>query len=131
MTGLYWEAKCGRAAAEYNLKKAGMIETISGHVAGQMRDGDNFWDDIRWTLTERGRRAGMADLQRVILSDPPLEIALWDAQDEAADVAGGCGGHLDAGQAERDAAAGRQGAPRQRQQLELGVALVLRVGQRD
>jgi hypothetical protein len=22
---LYWDAKCGRAAAEYNLKKAGMI----------------------------------------------------------------------------------------------------------
>src|SRR6516162_5822834 len=38
---LYWDAKCGRAAAEYNLEKAGLIEMISGHVAGQMRDGDN------------------------------------------------------------------------------------------
>jgi hypothetical protein len=89
---LYWDAKCGRAAAEYNLKKAGMIEMMSGHVAGQMRDGDNFWDDCRWTLTKRGRCTSMADLQRIILCDPPLEIAKWDAKDEAADVAGGCGG---------------------------------------
>jgi hypothetical protein len=89
---LYWDAKCGRAAAEYNLKKAGMIEMISGHVAGQMRDGDNFWDDCRWTSTERGRCTSMADLQRIILSDPPLDIAVWAAEDEAADVAGGCGG---------------------------------------
>jgi hypothetical protein len=88
---LYWDAKCGRAAAEYNLKEAGMIEMISGHVAGQMRDGDNFWDDCRWTLTERGRCTSVADLQRIILCDPPLEIALWDAKDEAADVAGDCG----------------------------------------
>jgi hypothetical protein len=91
---LYWDAKCGRAAAEYNLENAGMIEMISGHVAGQMRDGDNFWDDLRWTVTERGRRTSMADLQRIILCDPPLEIALWDAKDEAADVAGDCGGEL-------------------------------------
>jgi hypothetical protein len=88
---LYWDAKCGRAAAEYNLENAGMIEMISGHVAGQMRDGDNFWDDLRWTVTERGMRTSMADLQRIILCDPPLEIALWDAKDEAADVAGDCG----------------------------------------
>jgi hypothetical protein len=88
---LYWDAQCGRAAAECNLEKAGMIEMISGHVAGQMRDGDNFWDDCRWTVTERGRRTSMADLQRIILCDPPLEIALWDAKDEAADVAGDCG----------------------------------------
>jgi hypothetical protein len=92
ISGLYWDAKCGRAATEYNLKKAGMIEMISGHVAGQMRDGDNFWDDCRWTSTERGRCTSMADLQRIILSDPPLDIAVWDAEDEAADVAGGCGG---------------------------------------
>jgi hypothetical protein len=89
---LYWDAKCGRAAAEYNLEKAGIIEMISRHVAGQMRDGDNFWDDLRWTATKRGRRTSMADLQCIILLDPPLEIALWDAKDEAADVAGGCGG---------------------------------------
>jgi hypothetical protein len=88
---LYWDAKCGRAAAEYNLEKAGIIEMISGHVAGQMRDGDNFWDDLRWMVTERGRRTSMADLQRIILCNPPLEIALSDAKDEAADVAGDCG----------------------------------------
>ena len=89
---LYYDAKCGRAAAEYNLENAGMIEMISGHVAGQMRDGDNFWDDCRWTLTERGKRTSMADLQRIIMRDPPLEIALWDAKDEGADVADNCGG---------------------------------------
>jgi hypothetical protein len=89
---LYWEAKCGRAAAEFNLKEAGMIKMTSGHIAGQMRDGDNFWDDCRWTVTERGRCTSMADLQRIIVRDPPLEIALWDAKDEATDVAGGCGG---------------------------------------
>jgi hypothetical protein len=89
---LYWDAKCGRAAAEYNLKEAGKIEMLSGHVAGQMRDGDNFWDDCRWTVTERGRSTGMAELELIILRDPPLEIALWDAKDEAADVADGCGG---------------------------------------
>src|SRR6516162_8170940 len=42
---LYWDAKCGRAAAEYNLEKA---------------------DDLRWTLTERGRCTSMADLQRIV-----------------------------------------------------------------
>jgi hypothetical protein len=89
---LYWDAKCGRAAAEYNLEKAGIIDMISGHVAGQMHDGDNFWDDLRWTVTKRCGRTSTADLQCIILRDPPLEIALWDAKDEAADVAGGCGG---------------------------------------
>jgi hypothetical protein len=34
----------------------------------------------------------MADLKCVILCDPPFEIALWDAKDEAADVADCCGG---------------------------------------
>ena len=91
ISSLYWDGKCGRAGGEYNLKEAGMIEMISGHVAGQMRDGDNFWDDLRWTVTERGRSTGMVELERIILRDPPLKIALWDAKDEAADVAGGCG----------------------------------------
>ncbi len=49
MTSLYNDARCGRAAAEYNLEKAGMIEMIFGHVAGRMRDCDNFWDDTRWS----------------------------------------------------------------------------------
>ena len=34
----------------------------------------------------------MADLERIVLRDPPLEIALWDAKDKAADVADNCGG---------------------------------------
>ena len=68
------------------------VEYLAGAVAGvEMHDGDNFWDDCRWTTAERGRCTSMAKLQRIILCDPPLEIALWDAKDEAADVAGGCG----------------------------------------
>jgi hypothetical protein len=34
----------------------------------------------------------MARLERVMLRDPPLEIAEWDAEDEANDVATDCGG---------------------------------------
>jgi hypothetical protein len=37
ISSLCLNAKCGRAAAEYNLGEAGMIEMISGHVAGQLR----------------------------------------------------------------------------------------------
>jgi hypothetical protein len=33
----------------------------------------------------------MAKLERIILRDPPLEIAQWDLKDEADDVAGDCG----------------------------------------
>jgi hypothetical protein len=67
---------------------------IQGHRAGQMSsDGsDNHWCDCRWTLTERGKRAGMARLERVMLRDPPSEIAEWDAEAEANDVATDCGG---------------------------------------
>lgn len=66
-----------------------MIEMIQGHHAGA----DVYWDDLRWTLTDRGRRASDAQLERIMLRDPPLEIAEWDAKDEANDVAsdrGGC-----------------------------------------
>jgi hypothetical protein len=90
---LYCGAKCGNAAAEHNLEKAGVIEMIQGHVAGQMREGDNFWGDLRWKLTELGRRTGMAKARIIILRDPPLEIALRDAMDEASDIADGCGGY--------------------------------------
>jgi hypothetical protein len=48
MSRLYFDAKCGNAAAEYNLEKAGMIEMIFDQAAGEMRDGDNYWNDIRW-----------------------------------------------------------------------------------
>jgi hypothetical protein len=86
MSRLYFDAKCGNAAAEYNLERAGMIEMIFDQVAGEMRDGDNYWNDIRWTLTELGRRTKLIELKRIILRDPPLAIALRDAEDEAADV---------------------------------------------
>ena len=92
-TNLYWSARVGRAAAEVNLEKAGMIEMISGQHAGVMLNTDPYWDDLRWTLTDRGRRASDAKLERIMLRDPPLEIAEWDAEDEANDVAGDCGGH--------------------------------------
>jgi hypothetical protein len=89
---LYFDAQCGHAAAEYNLEQAGMIEMIQAHVSGKMREGDNGWCDCRWTLTERGRRAGTAKLERIILRDSPLAIAQADVKDEASDVADDCGG---------------------------------------
>src|SRR6516164_4908574 len=94
MHDLYFSGQVGWAAAEYNLQKAGLIEMIYGHHAGQMStDGSgNCWCDCRWTLTERGKRASIARLERVMLRDPPLEIAEWDAEAEADDVATDCGG---------------------------------------
>jgi hypothetical protein len=92
VSNLYRSARVGLAAAEYNLEKAGMIEMIQGHHAGVMLPGDVYWDDLRWTLTDRGRGASDAQLERIMLRDPPLEIAEWDAKDEANDVASDCGG---------------------------------------
>jgi hypothetical protein len=94
MFDLYYSGRVGLAAAECNLEKAGLIEMIQGHRAGRMSsDGsDNHWCDCRWILTERGKRASMARLERVMLGDPPLEIAEWDAEAEANDVATDCGG---------------------------------------
>jgi hypothetical protein len=89
---LYFNARCGRAAAEYNLEKVGVIEMIQGFVAGEMRERDNWWDDLRWEVTNFGMRMSMAEARRIILRDPPLEIALWDAMFEARDIADGCGG---------------------------------------
>jgi hypothetical protein len=88
MSHLYFDAKCGQAAAEYNLEKAGMIEMIFDQVAGEMRVGDNYWNDIRWMLTELGRRTKLTELRSIILRDPPLEIAVRDAEDEATDISG-------------------------------------------
>jgi hypothetical protein len=87
MGKLYSDAQCGCRGPEYNLESAGLIEMLFGHVAGHVDDGDYFWDDVRWTLTDRGRRASVAKLERIIVRDPPLEIALWDAEDEANDLA--------------------------------------------
>jgi hypothetical protein len=89
---LYSDARVGLAAAEYNLEKAGMIEMIQGHHAGIMLPSGPYWDDLRWISTDRGRRASDALLERIMLRDPPLEIAEWDAEDEANDVADDCGG---------------------------------------
>ena len=94
MLDLYFGGRVGWAAAEYNLQEEGLIEMIQGHRAGQMStdNGDNDWCDCRWTLTERGKRASMARWERVMLLDPPLEIAEWDAEAEANDIATDCGG---------------------------------------
>jgi hypothetical protein len=64
-----------------------MIEMISGHVAGLMRYCDNFWDDLRWPLTDLGRRTSNKQLAQIMMRDPPLDVARWDADDEAEDVA--------------------------------------------
>jgi hypothetical protein len=69
-----------------------MIAVSFGHVAGEMRYGDNYWEDTRWMLTELGKRTSMAQLRRIVVRDPPLDIALRDAEDEARDVADDCGG---------------------------------------
>jgi hypothetical protein len=87
MRRLYFGAKCGNAAAEHNLANVGVIKMVQGHVAGQMRRGDNYWGDCRWELTELGRRTKLTDLKRIILREPPLAIAIRDAEDEATDVA--------------------------------------------
>ena len=92
MSRLYFDAKCGHAGAEYNLEREGMIAMIFGHVAGQMRNGDNYWEDTRWMVTELGKRTSMAQLRRIVLRDPPLDVALRDAEEEACDVADDCGG---------------------------------------
>jgi hypothetical protein len=91
MADLYLDAQCGWAGAEYNLEKAGMIEMLFGHVAGRFDDGDCFWGDVRWTLTDRGRHASVAKLERIIVQDPPLGIAQWDAGNQADCLASDCG----------------------------------------
>jgi hypothetical protein len=89
MSELYFSARVGLAAAEYNLEKAGLIEMIYGHRAGHLGTNgfEQSWCDCRWTLSDRGRRTSMARLERVMLRDPPLAIAEWDAEDEANDIA--------------------------------------------
>jgi hypothetical protein len=68
---LHSDGKCGRAAAEYNLVKAGAIEVASGHVPGHLRDDDVFFEHSEWKLTEMGKRASTAALTGIILQDPP------------------------------------------------------------
>jgi hypothetical protein len=89
---LHADGKCGRAATEYNLVKAGAIEVASEHVPGCLRDDDVFFEHSKWKLTELGRSASTNTLRSIILQDPPLEIALWDAMFEARDVGDNCGG---------------------------------------
>jgi hypothetical protein len=60
---------------------------VQGHVAGIMCRDDQYWCDCRWTLTDKGRRGTMAQLERVILRDPPLHVAEQDAAEVADDIA--------------------------------------------
>jgi hypothetical protein len=89
---LHANGECGRAAAEYNLVKGGVIEVASEHVPGHLRDNDVFFEHSEWKLTELGRTANTEALTSIILQNPPLEIALWDAMNEARDVGDNCGG---------------------------------------
>ena len=59
---------------------------------GCSRDDDVFFEHSKWKLTELGRSASTDTLRSIILQDPPLEIALWDAMFEARDVGDNCGG---------------------------------------
>jgi hypothetical protein len=75
----FWPAKVGFGSAEYNLTSAGMIRMTERHVAGICRSGES-WFDSRWTLTDRGRRASVLEIMRVILRVPPLWLAREDAR---------------------------------------------------
>jgi hypothetical protein len=85
MTDLVYAGRVGWAAGEFNLVKTGLIEMIQGHVAGLMRKDDNYWCDLRWTLTDRGRRTTAARFERVMKADPPLWVAEQDAEEEVHD----------------------------------------------
>jgi hypothetical protein len=85
MADLVYAGHAGWAAAEFNLVKTGLIEMIQGHVAGLMRKDDNYWCDLRWTLTDRGRSTRAARFERVMKADPPLWVAEQDAEEEAHD----------------------------------------------
>jgi hypothetical protein len=88
MWRLYFNSRVGMGAAEYNLEEAGMIEMENGHVAGIFIEGrSNGWCDCRWVITDRGNHTTLADLERIMLADPPLEIAVMDARLEADIVA--------------------------------------------
>jgi hypothetical protein len=85
MGDLVYAAHVGWASAEFNLVKTGLIEMIQGHAAGLMRKDGNYWCDLRWTLTDRGRRTSAARFQRVMGADPPLWVAERDAEEGAHD----------------------------------------------
>jgi hypothetical protein len=85
MLDLVYAGETGWATAEFNLAKAGLIEMIQGHEPGLMREGDNGWADLRWTLSDLGRRTRKARLERVMKADPPLWVAEQDADEEAQD----------------------------------------------
>jgi hypothetical protein len=85
MLDLVYGGHAGWAAAEFNLVEAGLIEMIQGHQPCLMREGDNAWMDLRWTLTDLGRRTRKARFELVMKSDPPLWAAEQDAEEEAQD----------------------------------------------
>jgi hypothetical protein len=85
MMKLVYAGETGWAMAEFNLAKAGLIEMIHGHQPGLMRERDNGWMDLRWTLTDLGRCTRKARFELVMKADPPLWVAEQDAEEEARD----------------------------------------------
>jgi hypothetical protein len=85
MMDLVYAGETGWATAEFNLANAGLIEMIQGHQPGLMRKGDNGRMDLRWTLTDLGRRTRKTRFVLVMKSDPPLWVAEQDAEEEAQD----------------------------------------------
>jgi hypothetical protein len=49
-----------------------------------MREGDNGWMDLRWTLTDLGRRTRKARFELVMKADLPLWAVEQDAEEEEA-----------------------------------------------
>jgi hypothetical protein len=85
MLDLIYGGHAGWAAAEFNLVEAGLIEMIHGHQPGLMRESDNGWIDLRWTLTDLGRLTREARFEQVMKADPPPWAAEQDAEEEAQD----------------------------------------------
>jgi hypothetical protein len=63
---LVYGGHAGWAAAEFNLIEAELIEMIQGHQPCLMREGDNGWMDLRWTLTDLGRRTCKARFKLIM-----------------------------------------------------------------
>jgi hypothetical protein len=67
---LYRDAKCGQGGAEFNLAEADCIEMLYDYVPGVMRERDNWWEDMRWVITDKGMDVSVPTLTFVILRDP-------------------------------------------------------------
>jgi hypothetical protein len=89
---LHSDAKCGLGSGGVQSCEGGCDRGGLRTCARNLRDDDVFFEHSRWKLTEPGRSASTDTLRSIILQDPPLEIALWDAMFEARDVGDNCWG---------------------------------------